>query len=80
MDKKVFYNVETWGLYHKSFSAVLDFVVLEARAFAIVSHFLVALTNTQAFHIIELITAVISFMIQAPGIDVIKHLLLFTDA
>ncbi len=32
-----------------------------------VSHFLLALTNTPAFYITELIMAVIIFMIQAPG-------------
>ncbi len=35
--------------------------------FAIVSHFLLALTNTLAFYVTEIITATISFMIQAPG-------------
>ncbi len=32
-----------------------------------VSHFLLVLTNAPAFYATELITAVTSFMIQAPG-------------
>ncbi len=39
----------------------------QASAFGIVSHFILALLNTLAFYITELIMAVKSFMIQAPG-------------
>ncbi len=56
----------------KHFTVVINFVVAQASAFAVVSHSLLALTNTLAFYITELITAVISFMIQAPGANVIK--------
>jgi hypothetical protein len=45
--------------------------VQKARAFAIGSHFSQALTNTLAFYVTESITAVISFMIQAPGANFI---------
>jgi hypothetical protein len=38
-----------------------------ASVFAIVSHFLMAFTNTLAFYNMELITVVIGFKIQAPG-------------
>ncbi len=51
----------------KPFTAIINFVVQYASAFAIVSHFLLALTNSVAFYVTKLITAVISFMIQAPG-------------
>jgi len=51
----------------KLFTVGINYVVQCASAFAIVSHFLLALTNTLAFYVTELITAVISFMIQAPG-------------
>jgi hypothetical protein len=51
--------------------AVINSVVQKASAFAIVSHFLLALTNP--FYVTEFIMAVISFMIQAPGASTIKH-------
>jgi hypothetical protein len=51
--------------------AVINSVVQKASAFAIFSHFLLALTN--AFCVTEFIMAVISFMIQAPGASTIKH-------
>ncbi len=57
----------------KLFTAVINFVVQYASAFAIVSHFLMALTNALAFYVTELIKAEISFMIQAPGAYVIKQ-------
>jgi len=49
------------------FAAVINSIVQKVSAFAIVSHFLLALTNTLAFSVTELITAVISFMIQTPS-------------
>ncbi len=55
-----------WGLYDKSFTAVINSVEQLARAFANVSHFLLALMDPQTFYVTELIMAVISFMIQAP--------------
>ncbi len=36
--------------------------------FAIVSHFILALTNKLAFYVAELIKAVIYFIIQAPDV------------
>jgi hypothetical protein len=51
----------------KHFRAVIYCVVQKASAFAIVTHFLLALTNTLAFWVTELMTAVISFLTQAPG-------------
>ncbi len=52
----------------KLFTAVIKFFLAQyASAFAILSHFLLALTNTLALYATELITAVICFMIQAPG-------------
>ncbi len=57
------------GLYHKTFMAVINSVVQKASAFAIVSHFLLASTCTLAFYVTELITAVISFMIQGPEVS-----------
>jgi hypothetical protein len=48
----------------KLFMAVINSVVQDS-AFAIVSHFLLALTNILAFYVKELITTIISFMIQA---------------
>jgi hypothetical protein len=40
--------------------------------FDIISHVLLALTNTPAFCVPELITAVISFILQAPGANATK--------
>ncbi len=40
---------------------------------AIVRHLLLALTNTLAFYVVELITTVISFMLQAPGVHFISN-------
>ncbi len=54
----------------KLFTTVINSVVQKASAFAIISHFLLALTNTLAFYVTELITAVIGFIIQAPGVFV----------
>jgi hypothetical protein len=42
-----------------------NFYGQKAIAFAIVSHFLLSLTNTLALYVKELISAVISFMLQA---------------
>jgi hypothetical protein len=36
------------------------------------NHLLLALTNTLAFYVMDLITALKSFMIQAPKVDYIK--------
>ncbi len=55
-------------------SVLRNFVVQQASAFAVVSHSLLVLTNTLAFYVTELIKAVISFMIQAPGANVIELL------
>ncbi len=44
-----------------------------ASAFAIVSHFLLALTSTPAFYVTELIMGVKSFMIQAAGLWIGIH-------
>ncbi len=51
----------------KLFTAVINYVVQYANAFAITSHFSLVLTNESAFFVKLLITAVISFMIQAPS-------------
>jgi hypothetical protein len=53
----------------KLFTVIINSVVQYTSAFPIVSHFLLALTSTLAFYVTELITAVISFMIQAPGVN-----------
>jgi hypothetical protein len=66
----MFYNIWPRGLYYKTFYG--RNLIQYASAFAIVSHFLMALTNALAFYVTELITAVISFMIQALGANVIK--------
>jgi hypothetical protein len=50
----------------KLFTSILNPVVQKACACTIISHFLLALTNTLAVYVTELITAVISFMKQAP--------------
>ncbi len=42
-------------------------MVQQASAFAIVTHFLLALTNALAFYVTEVITTVMIFMIQARG-------------
>jgi hypothetical protein len=52
----------------KHFTDEINSTVQQASAFAIVRHFLLPLTNTPAFYVTELITAVISFMIQAPAL------------
>jgi hypothetical protein len=49
--------------------AAFTSVVQSASAVAIGSHFFLALTFTLAFYVMELITAVISFMLQAPGFE-----------
>ncbi len=41
--------------------------------FVIASHFLLAWTNTLAYYAKELVTIVISFIIQAPRVDVINQ-------
>jgi hypothetical protein len=46
--------------------AIIFLVVQKATAFAMVDQLLLLLTNTLAFHVTKLITAIISFMIQAP--------------
>ncbi len=51
----------------KLFTDIIHPVGPLASLFAIVSHFLMAFTNTLAFYVMELITAVIGFKIQAPG-------------
>jgi hypothetical protein len=51
----------------KHFTAIINFVIQFTCAFSIVRHFLLTLINTLAFHVTELITAVISFIIQAPA-------------
>ncbi len=53
-----------WGFFYKTFFWA---VINSASASVIVSHFLLTLTNTLAFFVTELITAVESFMIQAFG-------------
>ncbi len=54
---------------------VINSIGQKASAFAIVSsHFLLASTNTLAFDVAELITAVISFMIHAPVACIINIL------
>jgi len=53
-------------MYHKFFTGVMNSAVRKASSFVIVSHILLALTNTLAFHVTELITAIKSFMIQGP--------------
>ncbi len=53
-------------MYHKTFYDHNYYVLQYASAFAIVSHFLLVLTNTLALYVTELITAVVSFIIQAP--------------
>jgi hypothetical protein len=50
----------------KHFMAVINSIMYKASVFVIVNNFKFALTNTLAFNIIELITAVKGFMIQAP--------------
>jgi hypothetical protein len=45
----------------KLFTAVTNFVMFKARLLIIVYNFLLALTNTLAFYIVELITAVKKF-------------------
>ncbi len=60
------------GCIIKLFTAIINSAVQKASAFAIGSHLLLALTNTLAFYVTELITAVIIFMIQAPGANPIK--------
>ncbi len=47
---------------------VIHSIGQKASAFVIVSHFLLALTNTLAFDVVKLITAVMSLMIHAPGL------------
>ncbi len=61
--------VVTRGLYHKTFYGRNRFRNVPSL-FEIVKNFLFTLTNTLAFDVTELITAVKSFMIQVPG-DVI---------
>ncbi len=56
----------------KLFTSVINPVGQEASAYAIVSHFLLSLTNTLAFYVTKLIKAVLSFMIQAHGGSVTK--------
>ncbi len=60
-------RLTSWACIIKHFKAVINSVVQKTSTFAIVNHFLLALTNTLAFYITELITAVMSFMIKAPG-------------
>jgi hypothetical protein len=60
----------------KHITAVITSIVQEDSAFAISCHFLLALTNTLAFYVTKLIMAVISFMIQTPGPNVIKLFML----
>jgi hypothetical protein len=72
MDKKSFIILGPGACIIKLFTAVINSVVQYASAFAIVSHILLALTNALAFYVTELIMVVISFMIQAPGANVIK--------
>jgi hypothetical protein len=50
----------------KLFTDVIHPVGPLASVFASVSHFLMAFTNTLAFYVMQLITAVIGFKIQAP--------------
>ncbi len=53
-------------------TAVMNSVSLQASVFAIVSYFLIAYTNTLVYYVTGLITAVFSFMIQDPVVNVIK--------
>ncbi len=55
------------------FTAVINPAVQQATDFAIVSHFVLALTNTLSFYVTELITPVINFMIKTPSVFAIKH-------
>jgi hypothetical protein len=52
----------------KLFTSLINSAVQQASAFVIVSHFLGALTNTSAFFVTELSTAVKSFMTSAPRV------------
>jgi len=52
--------------------AVTNSLVQYASVIAIVSHFLLALTNTLAFYVTESITAVKNFMIQTSGLQVVQ--------
>ncbi len=52
---------------------VIYSVVQYASVFAIFNHFLQALTNILPFYIMELIMTIIGFMIQAHGVNIIKH-------
>ncbi len=51
----------------KLFKGVDNFAAQKARAFAIVSNVSLALRSTLPSYVTALITATISFMIQAPG-------------
>jgi hypothetical protein len=51
--------------------SVRNSVAEKASVFVIVSHFLLTETNALAYYPTELITAVISFMIDAPGVSLL---------
>jgi hypothetical protein len=52
--------------------AVTNSLVQYASVIAIVSHFLLALTNILTFNVTELITAVKVFKIQGSGLQVVQ--------
>jgi hypothetical protein len=56
----------------KLYTEALNFVMNYASVFVIATNFLFALTNTLAFNVTELITAIKSFIGWAPGDNVIK--------
>ncbi len=56
----------------KLFTTVINSIVQKASAFVTVSHVLLALTNTLAFYVMAIITAVMSFKIQTPGKKVLS--------
>jgi hypothetical protein len=60
-------NIRPGARIIKLFTAVKKSVMYKASVFVIVHNFLLALTNTLALYIRELITAEKRFMIQAPG-------------
>jgi hypothetical protein len=59
--------------------AVINYVAYQVIAFVAVSYLSLALTNTLAFYTAELITAVKSSMIQAPGMVLTKTYKLITS-
>jgi hypothetical protein len=58
-----------WACIIKLFMDLFNPVVQSASAFAIVNHFLLALTNTLALYVPELATTVMSFIIHTPELQ-----------